>query len=104
MTGLKQGLPMLRGGNSGDGKLRTMEISLAIKEWALSIADAPLAGEQSLLRTEYSGRYSHVEPTGAGVARIDFSASSSLCRWYFPLLMYTVFSEIVADPSREFYE
>jgi hypothetical protein len=103
MTGLKQGVPMLRGGNSGDGKLRTMEISLAIKEWALSVADSPLAGEQSLLRCEYANRYSHVEPTGAGVARIDFSASSALCRWYFPLLMHTVFSEIVSDPSREFY-
>jgi hypothetical protein len=104
MTGLKHGVPMLRGGNSGDGKLRTMEISLAIKEWALGIADATLGGEESLLRKAYSDRYSHVEPTGAGVARIDFAASSSLCRWYFPILMHTVFSEIVTDPSREFYE
>jgi hypothetical protein len=104
MTGLKNGVPMLRGGNSGDGKLRTMEISLAIKEWALAIADEPLGGEESLLRKEYSDRYSHVEPTGSGVARIDFATSSSLCRWYFPLLMHTVFSEIVSDPSREFYE
>jgi hypothetical protein len=40
----------VRGGNSGDGKLRTMEISLAIKEWALNIADSPLNGIESLLR------------------------------------------------------
>jgi hypothetical protein len=103
MTGLKHGVPMLRGGNSGDGKLRTIEISLSIKEWALNVADAPLNGIPSMLRQDYAGRYSHVEPTGAGVARIDFWASSTLCRWYFPLLMYTVFSGIVADPTEEFY-
>ena len=103
MTGLKHGVPMLRGGNSGDGKLRTMEISLAIKEWALNVADAPLNGRMSMLRQDYADCYSHVEPTGAGVARIDFWASSTLCRWYFPLLMYTVFSGIVADPTQAFY-
>lgn len=79
-----------------------MEISLAIKQWALSIADAPLV-EPSLLASEYADRYSHVEPTGSGVARIDFWASSTLCRWYFPLLMHTVFGGIVKDPIEEFY-
>jgi len=103
VTGLKHGVPMLRGGNSGDGKLRTMEISLSIKEWALEIADAPLSGVKSILHRDYADRYSHVEPTGAGVARIDFWASSTLCRWYFPLLMFTVFGNIVADPTHEFY-
>jgi|GEM_PF-1738792 len=103
MTGLKNGVPMLRGGNSGDGKLRTIEISLAIKDWALNVADMPLHGEESLLRKKYSDKYSHVEPTGAGVARIDFWASSTICRWYFPLLMYTVFGGIVKDPSKAFY-
>lgn len=102
VTGLKHGVPMLRGGASGDGKLRTMEISLAIKKWALDVADAPLEGP-SLLSSEYADRYSHVEPTGSGVARIDFWASSTLCRWYFPLLMNTVFGAIVADPLAEFY-
>lgn len=104
MAGLKQGVPMLRGGNSGDGKLRTMEISLSIKNWALEVADAPLNGKTSLLRKDYADYYSHVEPTGAGVARIDFWASSTLCRWYFPLLMYTVFNRIVADPTEAFYQ
>jgi hypothetical protein len=103
MSGLKHGMPMLRGGRSGDGKLRTMEISLSIKEWALDVADAPLAGGISILRQDYADRYSHVEPTGAGVARIDFWASSTLGRWYFPLLMFAVFSGIVADPTRQFY-
>lgn len=103
VTGLKHGVPMLRGGNSGDGKLRTMEISLSIKEWALEIADAPLNGVKSILHRDYANRYSHVEPTGSGVARIDFWASSTLCRWYFPLLMFTVFGNIVADPTRAFY-
>lgn len=102
VAGLKYGVPMLRGGASGDGKLRTMEISLEIKNWALDVADAAL-DRPSLLRSEYADRYSHVEPTGAGVARIDFWASSTLCRWYFPLLMFTVFGQIVADPVREFY-
>jgi hypothetical protein len=102
VTGLKHGVSMLRGGASGDGKLRTMEISLAIKKWALDVADDPLDGT-SLLSSDYADRYSHVEPTGSGVARIDFWASSTLCRWYFPLLMHTVFGEIVADPTEEFY-
>ncbi|MEX9873973.1 hypothetical protein AB7X03_10875 [Providencia rettgeri] len=102
VTGLKQGMPMLRGGNSGDGKLRTMEISLAIKDWALQVSNS-LLPEPSLLYREYSHLYSHVEPTGSGVARIDFWASSTLCRWFFPLLMYTVFGNIVQDPQKEFY-
>lgn len=93
VVGLKNGVPMLRGGNSGDGKLRTMEISLAIKEWALEVAPSI---------KQYSERYSHVEPTGAGVPRIDFWASSALCRWYFPLIMYAVFGHIVADPVEGF--
>lgn len=102
VTGFKNGVPMLRGGASGDGKLRTMEISIDIKQWALDVADAPLA-DSSLLTSEYADLYSHVEPTGAGVARIDFSASSTLCRWYFPLLMHTVFSTTVSDPLEGFY-
>jgi hypothetical protein len=104
VTGLKQGVSMLRGGASGDGKLRTVEISLSIKQWGLDVADAPFEGsEPSLLHRHYADRYSHVEPTGAGVARIDFWASSSLCRWYFPLIMYTVFGTIIPDPYTGFY-
>lgn len=93
VVGLKQAVPMLRGGKSGDGKLRTMEISLAIKDWALEVAP---------IMRSYEHRFSHVEPTGAGVPRIDFSASSALCRWYFPLIMYTVFAQTVSDPTSEF--
>lgn len=103
VTGQKHGVAMLRGGKSGDGKLRTMEISLAIKEWALQVADAPLVTADSILHKDYSDRYSHVEPTGAGVARIDFWASSTLCRWYFPVLMYTVFGGLVGDPATQFH-
>ena len=104
VIGQKQGLPMLRGGQSGDGKLRTMEISLAIRDWALRVADLPLGEVTSLLHQDYATNYSHVEPTGSGVARIDFWASSTLCRWYFPLLMYTVFGNLVSDPAKEFYQ
>lgn len=94
VIGLKEGVPMLRGGASGDGKLRTMEISLALKEWALGVAPC---------LNQYANKYSHVEPTGAGLARIDFWASSSLCKWYFPLLMYAVFGKEINDPERGFY-
>lgn len=103
VNGLKNGVAMLRGGASGDGKLRTMEISLAVKQWALEVADAALHGRQSMLSAQFADRYSHVEPTGSGVARIDFWASSTVCRWYFPILMYAVFGEIVTDPVRGFY-
>ncbi len=89
VIGLKNGVPMLRGGASGDGKMRTMEISLAIRDWALGVASCLMP---------YAEKYSHVEPTGAGVARIDFWASSTLCRWYFPLLLYAVFGATIADP------
>lgn len=92
VIGMKNGVPVLRGGKSGDGKMRTMEISLAIKQWALDIAPC---------LQEYSACYSHVEPTGAGIARIDFSASSSLCRWFFPVLMYAVFGEMYSSPIWE---
>ncbi len=91
VIGLKNGVPMLRGGNSGDGKLRTMEISLAVKEWALELANCI---------QPYADRFSHVEPTGAGVPRVDFWASPSLCRWYFPLIMYATFGNIIPDPSQ----
>lgn len=93
VTGLKNGVPMLRGGSSGDGKLRTMEISIAIKDWALKVAPSMLP---------FAEKYSHVEPTGAGVPRIDFWASSALCRWYFPLVIYTAFGKNVTDPDKEF--
>lgn len=93
VNGLKLGLPMLRGGASGDGKCRTMEISLSIKEWASEVAPA---------LNPYSDKYSHVEPTGAGLARIDVSASSSLCKWIFPLMMYSTFGEYVEDPKTFF--
>jgi hypothetical protein len=93
VIGLKHGVPMLRGGNSGDGKLRSMEISIDIKEWGLSLVPALLP---------YADRYSHVEPTGAGVPRVDFWASSALCRWYFPLLMYATFGSIFPDPVKGF--
>jgi len=101
VTGLKHGVAMLRGGDRGEGKLRTMEVSLAIKQWALDVANQPLEGD-SLLGSEYADCYSHVEPTGAGVARIDFYASSTLCRWYFPLLMHTVFGGMIVDPVEGF--
>lgn len=89
VIGLKNGVPMLRSGESGDGKMRTMEISLAIKSWALEVAPCLMY---------YADKYSHVEPTGAGVARIDISASSALCRWFFPILMYAVFGELYSVP------
>jgi hypothetical protein len=93
VSGLKNGVPMLRGGQSGDGKMRTMEISLAIKNWALTVAPAMMP---------FAERYSHVEPTGAGVPRIDFWASSALCRWYFPLIIYAAFGRSVKHPDMEF--
>lgn len=93
VIGLKNAVPMLRGGKSGDGKLRTMEISLEIKSWALQLAPALLP---------YADRYSHVEPTGAGIPRIDFWGSSSLCKWFFPLIMYATFGSMVSNPETEF--
>lgn len=90
VIGLKNGVPMLRGGKSGDGKVRSMEISLSVKRWALEVAPC---------LKEYEDKFSHVEPTGAGIPRIDFSASSSICRWYFPLLMYAVFGEKYPSPT-----
>lgn len=93
VIGLKNGVPVLRGGVSGDGKLRTMEISLALKQWALEVAPT---------LSPFQQKYSHVEPTGAGLARIDFWASSSLCKWYFPLLMYAAFGNHIEDPLGAF--
>jgi hypothetical protein len=90
VIGLKNAVPMLRGGASGDGKLRTIEISVAIKEWALGVAPS---------MQPYADKYSHVEPTGAGVARIDMSASPTLCRWFFPLLLYATFGATITDPA-----
>lgn len=92
VIGLKNAVPMLRGGASGDGKLRTIEISVAIKDWALGVVPS---------MQPYAEKYSHVEPTGAGVARIDMSASPTLCRWYFPLLLYATFGATVTDPATE---
>jgi hypothetical protein len=92
VIGLKNAVPMLRGGASGDGKIRTIEISLAIKNWALDVAPSMLP---------YAEKYSHVEPTGAGVARIDMWASPTLCRWFFPLLLYAAFGETITDPATE---
>ena len=93
VIGLKNGVPMLRGGASGDGKMRTLEISVAIKSWALNVAPS---------LNPYADKYSHVEPTGAGVARIDFWASSTLCRWIFPLILYATFGSTIIKPESDF--
>lgn len=93
VIGLKNGVPILRGGKKGQGEIRTMEISLAIRDWALAVAPC---------LELYAGKYSHVEPTGAGVARIDFWASSALCRWYFPLIVYATFGSAIPDPETGF--
>ena len=93
VIGMKNTVPMLRGGASGDGKLRTMEISLAIRDWALAVVPA---------LTVFDERYSHVEPTGAGLPRVDFWASSALCKWYFPLVLYGTFGPTV-DPLADFH-
>lgn len=93
VIGLKNAVPMLRGGKKGQGKLRTMEISLALKEWGLSVIPA---------MQQYKEQYSHAEPTASGVPRIDFSSSSALCKWYFPLLMYATFGALITNPQTEF--
>ena len=93
LIGLKNGVPMLRGGQSGQGKLLTMEISTALKPWALETAPALIPFED---------KFTHVEPTGAGLARLDFAASSTLCKWFFPLLMFATFGDTVEDPSEAF--
>lgn len=95
VIGLKEGVPMLRGGNKGEGKLRTMEISLSLKEWARDVAPS---------LEPFLDRYSHVEPTGSGLARIDFSSSSTLCKWYFPLIMYATFGLFITNPVEEFVD
>jgi len=91
--GLKHGVPMLRGGESGDGKLRTMEISLALKSWGLQVCPS---------LEPFADLYSHVEPTGAGVARVHFWASSSLGKWIFPLFVYVLFGNEVSKPNGGF--
>jgi hypothetical protein len=93
VIGLKNGVPLLRGGKTGQGKLRTMEVSLELQDWALEIAPA---------LSEYKEKYTHVEPTGAGVPRVDFTASSTLTRWYFPLVMYSVFGSLYDNPQTQF--
>ena len=86
----KLNVPMLRGGDKGQGKLRTIELSLAIKNWAIRVCPS---------MKKYENSFSHLEPTGSGVARIDFSSRSYYCKWLFPVFMYTLFSKIVEDPK-----
>ena len=93
MIGMKNGVPLLRGGSSGDGKARTMEISLSVKPWGLTTCPS---------LAPYSDLYTHVEPTGAGVARIHFQSSSRLAKWIFPLFMYVMFSIDVPNPRSGF--
>lgn len=86
----KINVPMLRGGVKGQGKLRSLEISLVIRDWALDLCPTLIP---------YSSRFTHVEPTGAGVARIDFSCSSTFCKWLFPVFMESVFSSYMPNPE-----
>lgn len=95
MIGLKYGVPLLRGGEKGQGKLKTMEVSLALKDWALYLAPC---------LNIYENKYSHVEPTGSGIARVDFSASSALCKWYFPLMIYALFKSTIVSPAEDFVD
>lgn len=86
----KINVPMLRGGGKGQGKLRSLEMSLSIRDWAVNLCPTLIP---------YSSRFTHVEPTGAGVARIDFSCPSPFCKWLFPIFMASVFSNYMPNPE-----
>ena len=86
----KLNVPMLRGGKKGQGKLKTVELSLAIKSWALEVCPT---------MEQFKDRFTHLEPTGAGVARIDFTSPSTYCKWLFPIFMSSVFSKVMPDPA-----
>ena len=61
----KYGVITLRGGEKGQGYLRTLELDHETKNWAIS-------------HVKYLGKYSelfhHTEITGVGVPRIDISS------------------------------
>ncbi|MEO2280232.1 hypothetical protein [Pseudoalteromonas pernae] len=86
----KLNVPLLRGGKKGQGKLKSVEVSIAIRDWALKVCPT---------MSTYADKFTHAEPTGAGVARIDFSSPSYICKWVFPIFMSTVFGNLIPNPK-----
>lgn len=64
----KMGLTFSRRGKKGQGKSRSLALGSALVPWALSVIPA---------LEPYDDFFSHIEPTGAGIPRVDLTFSGS---------------------------
>jgi len=79
----KMGVITLRGGNIGQGYVRTQELHEAAKNWALK--------EFPILK-KYQHIYSNLEVTGVGIPRVHVMAKSTIDAYFVSLIRDAVFS------------
>lgn len=83
--GEKLGVPVARGGNKGQGVSRSVEVTLAVKQWALN---------QFPALKHWQSKYSHIEFTGSGIARVDVRCKSASAPFLFALIHDLVFDPV----------
>ena len=73
----RYGVIALRGGELGQGYVRTIELDMASKQWAL---------DQVKYLEKYSELFHHTELTGVGIPRIDISGDSVSSHYIISLI------------------
>jgi len=73
----KFGVVTLRGGEKGQGYVRTLELDSEAKKWAI---------EHTPILTKYSDLYHHMEMTGAGIPRVHILSDSTLAPYFISLV------------------
>lgn len=83
--GEKLGVPVVRGGLKGQGIARGLEITQAVKRWALV---------QSPIMQRWEDKFSHIEFTGSGIPRIDVR-----CKAYPAPFVFSLVHDLVFEPD-----
>lgn len=78
----KQGAPVVRGGSKGQGIARSPEVTEEYRSWAMAHFDAV-----DLVATKFS----HIEFTGAGIARVDVRCKAQSAPLLFSLVVDLLF-------------
>ena len=79
----KLGVVTLRGGEKGQGYVRTFELDSEAKKWALNYND---------ILKNYVAEYHHLEMTGAGITRVHIISHPPLGPFFLTLIREMVFN------------
>lgn len=84
-VGEKLGVPIARGGPKGQGRARAVEVTAAVRDWAIG---------QFPTTQSWADAFTHIEFTGAGIPRVDVR-----CRSYPAPLIFSLIRDMVFFPA-----